>query len=316
MEFQTKIPLVKQAHNHIDYSSKILLLGSCFAENIGEKLEYFKFQKTVNPFGILFHPKAIETCIANAINDKIFSKDDLFLHNERWHCFDAHSKLSNPDREVLVTDLNANVKQINQQIKAATHIIITLGTSWVYRFMESDRVVANCHKVPQKKFLKELLSVDDVVESLEAIVELVKLENPQASIIFTVSPIRHAKDGFVENNLSKSHLISGIHQILNERLNVFYFPSYEIMMDELRDYRFYGEDMLHPNQTAINYIWEGFKDVWVSEPAKRTMNQVETIQKGLSHRPFNKNSEQHEEFLKKLKQKQSLIKKEFPHIMF
>jgi len=316
VEFQTKIQLVKHASNHIDYNSKIVLFGSCFAENIGEKLEFFKFQNTVNPFGILFHPKAIENCITDVINCKSFSKDDLFMYNERWHCFDVHSKLSNPDKEVLISDLNAKVKQTNRQIKAATHIIITLGTSWVYRFIESDRVVANCHKVPQKRFLKELLSVDDVVQSLDAIVELVKLENPQASIIFTVSPIRHAKDGFMENNLSKSHLISGIHQILNEKHNVFYFPSYEIMMDELRDYRFYGEDMLHPNQTAINYIWEGFKDVWVSESTKITMNQVETIQKGLSHRPFNKSSEQHEEFLKKLKQKQSLIKKEFPHIMF
>jgi len=316
VEFRTKIPVVSQTNNHIDYNSKVLLLGSCFAENIGEKLTYFKFQSTVNPFGILFHPKAIESCISNVINSKSYSNDDVFYHNERWHCFETHSKLSNPNKEELLADLNTNVKQTKAQIKSATHVIITLGTSWVYRYIESDTIVANCHKIPQKKFLKELLSVDEVVQSLGAIVALVKLENPDVVIIFTVSPIRHARDGYVESNLSKSHLISGIHQVLDEKQNVSYFPSYEIMMDELRDYRYYAEDMLHPNQTAIHYIWERFKSGWISESIEQTLKLVDAIQKGLSHRPFNENSEQHILFLKSLKEKQRALVKLCPHITF
>jgi len=279
VEFQTKIILDKQVNDQIDYSSNILLLGSCFAENIGEKLEYFKFQNTVNPFGILFHPKAIENCLANAINAKVYSEEDLFMHNERWHCFEAHSKLSNSNKESLVSDLNKEVRQSHHLISTASHIIITLGTSWVYRFIETDTIVANCHKVPQKEFLKELLSVDEVVQSLEAIIALIKLENPRVSIIFTVSPIRHAKDGFVENNLSKSHLISGIHHIINKREKVFYFPSYEIMMDELRDYRFYKDDMLHPSSMAISHIWEGFKTTYgffekTKKKTKKTQSKI------------------------------------------
>jgi len=316
VKFQTKIPLEKQIHNQIDYNSKLFLLGSCFAENIGEKLEYFKFQSRVNPFGILFHPKAIETCVTNAINKKTFYKEDVFMRNEQWHCFEAHSKLSHPDKEILIKELNYNVEQTRQQLKSATHIIITLGTSWVYRFIEGDKIVANCHKVPQKGFLKELLTVDEVVSNLEAIIALVKLENPQVSIIFTVSPIRHIRDGFVENNLSKSHLISGVHQVVDPRQNVSYFPSYEIVMDELRDYRFYTEDMLHPNQIAINYIWECFKTVWMSQDAVATMEKVEEIQKGLNHKAFNPSSEQHKKFMASLRQKQEELNQRFSHIVF
>ena len=316
MNLQTKIPLSKQSNNLIDYNSKLLLIGSCFVENIGKKLGYFKFQNVVNPFGILFHPKAIEAFITNAINEKEYYERDIFFYNEFWHCFDAHSKLSNTSKNALLEELNKQMHFTSKQINDATHIIITLGTSWVYRFIKDDKIVANCHKLPQKKFLKELLSVDEVVNSLQAILVLLKQVNPKVSIIFTVSPIRHIKDGFVENNLSKSHLISGIHQVINERENIYYFPSYEIMMDELRDYRFYAEDMIHPNNTAINYIWERFQLVWVSQEAKTIMNEVDSIQKGLLHKPFNPNTEQHQQFLQNLKEKQEKITSQFPQIVF
>jgi lysophospholipase L1-like esterase len=316
MQFQTKIPLKKQTRNFIDYNSKILLLGSCFSENIGNKLSFYKFQTNQNPFGILFHPKAIENSITNAINEKVYTEEDLIFQNERWHCFNAHSSLSAPDKNELLNNLNSAILSTNKNLKEASHLIITLGTSWVYRFIETDTIVANCHKVPQKKFLKELLTVDEISESLEAIIVLLKSINKNIHILFTVSPVRHLKDGFIENTLSKSHLISAIHTVISSRENTHYFPSYEIMMDELRDYRFYTEDMIHPNKTAINYIWERFNETWFSESSKLTMQEIETIQKGILHRPFNKNSAQHQQFLQNLEVKKKTIQSKFPFISF
>ena len=324
MNLQTHIPLSKETRHPIDYNSNVSLLGSCFSENIGDKLNYFKFQSKQNPFGILFQPKAIETLVTNAINEKEYSEagtepsrsEDVFLLNERYHCFDAHSQLSNVSKEGLLNNLNQAIKHTHQQIHESTHIVITLGTSWVYRLIESDAIVANCHKVPQKKFLKELLSVDEIAESLESITALIRAVNPTVNFIFTVSPVRHLKDGFVQNQQSKSHLIAAIHQVVESRKRLFHFPSYEIMMDELRDYRFYAEDMIHPNQTAINYIWEKFSDTWISESSESTMKKVDSIQKRKNHRPFNPNSEVHQQFLKRVSEDIQEIQKEHSHISF
>ncbi len=316
MIFQTHIPLKKQKHYLINYNSKLLLLGSCFSENIGNKLSYYKFQTQQNPFGILFHPKAIETFIAKVINEEKYTESDVFFHNERWHCFDTHSVVSSTSKEELLNTLNTNINSTYQHLKNTSHIIITLGTAWVYREIATDTLVANCHKIPQKKFLKELLTVEEVSESLEAINSLIKSINPETTIIYTVSPVRHIKDGFIENQRSKAHLLSAIHQVVESRNNTHYFPSYEIMMDELRDYRFYAEDMIHPNQTAIDYIWEKFSEVWFSEKAIETTKEVETIQKGLTHRPFNPNSEAHQLFLKKLQQKKETLLQAFPFMNF
>lgn len=321
MKLQTKIPLKKQPENRINYHSNVLLLGSCFSENIGKKLDYFKFQNLQNPFGILFHPKAIETLVEKAINKKEYSEQDIFFHNEQWHCFDAHSKLSNISKEDLLNELNTQIKLTNKQIQESTHVIITLGTAWIYRDIKTNKVVANCHKIPQKEFKKELLSVDDISKGLEHIVDLITSINKDVSIIFTVSPVRHLKDGFIENTQSKAHLLTVIHEFLNQQSSIvnrqsYYFPSYEIMMDELRDYRFYDEDMIHPNQTAINYIWERFKSIWVSDSAFKIMDEVDTIQKGLKHKPFNSKSEAHQQFLQKLEVKINQLLNLFPHIKF
>ena len=319
MNLQTKIPLKPNRYNQIDYNSKVLLLGSCFSENIGEKFEFFKFQKLQSPFGILFHPLAIENLITNAINEKEYTKDDIFFHNEQWHCYDAHSKLSNASEIELLQNLNNQIKNTHQFLKDASHVILTLGTGWAYRFIETDNYVANCHKIPQKQFLKELLSVAQISESLEAIMSLVKSVNPNVAFVFTVSPVRHIKNGFVENMQSKAHLIAAIHDVISDRsLSAVkgYFPSYEIMMDELRDYRFYSEDMLHPNTTAVNYIWERFVEVHISEDTKKTMTAIDDIQKGLAHRSFNPNSQAHQAFLTQLDEKKQLLMSKFPHITF
>ena len=316
MHLQTKISLTRQQHHQIDYHSKIGLFGSCFSEHIAEKFEYFKFQKLDNPFGIIFHPLAIEKFITNAINEKQYTENDIFFHNEQWHCFDAHSKLSHISKEEVLNSLNVQNKSTLSFLKEASHIVITLGTAWAYRLIENDSFVANCHKIPQKKFLKELLAITTITESLEAIVSLIKSVNSKVSIVFTVSPVRHIKDGFVENTQSKSHLITAIHHIVEPRKQLFYFPSYEIMLDELRDYRFYKEDMLHPNNLAIHYIWERFQKVWFSDDAKATMNEVEHIQKGIAHRPFNPKSEAHQLFLKQIEDKKELLIERYSFLNF
>ncbi len=319
MNLQTKIPLQQQRFNQIGYNSKVLLLGSCFSENIGDKFQYFKFQSLQNPFGILFQPLAIEKLITNAINKKAYSEEDIFDNNEQWHCFDAHSRLSHSFKDELLNRLNDNVSQTYNYLKEASHVVITLGTAWVYRYIETDQHVANCHKIPQKKFLKELLSVDEITQSLDAIVSLVNSINPDVNFIFTVSPVRHIKDGFVENTQSKSHLITAIHQFISlgtQLRSLSYFPSYEIMMDELRDYRFYKEDMLHPNTLAVNYIWEKFISVWIHSDSQSLMEEVDSIQKGLMHKPFNPNSEAHQLFLEKLKNKIQELNLIYTHISF
>lgn len=314
MKLQTQIPL-SSAENQIDYNSRVLLLGSCFSDNIGKKFEYFEFQSFQNPFGILFHPKAIENLIAKSIGQETYSEEDIFLHNERWHCFDAHSDLSHSSEGDLVEKLNEGLKTTDRQIRESTHIIITLGTSWVYRKIESDKIVSNCHKIPQSAFNKELLSSQEVLYSLNNILDKIASVNASAQITFTISPVRHLKDGFVENQRSKANLIAAVHEIINGG-NASYFPSYELMMDELRDYRFYERDMVHPNQLAIDYIWEKFKTVWVSEEAYQIMGKVEEVRKGLQHRPFNSDSERHQKFMRSLEEKIIYLKQECPFMEF
>lgn len=316
MQFRTQIPITK-SNDPIDYNSKILSLGSCFAVNMAEKLDYFKFQNSCNPFGILFHPLAIEKLIDFAVSGKQFTDNDIFFHNERWHCFDVHSDLSNSNKEKLLASLNTIIKSSKLQLQEASHIIITYGTSWVYRNIESDFIVANCHKVPQKSFKKELLSVEEIKKSITNTVKLIHAVNPNCKIIFTVSPVRHIKDGFVENQWSKANIISALHETFDFRLSTInYFPSYEIMMDELRDYRFYAEDMLHPNQVAIDYIWKRFKETAISETAFAVMDEVESIQKSLSHKPFNPNSESHLKFESKVREKITKLENQYSFMKF
>ena len=324
MQFTTKIPVQKSSFP-IDYDSKIMLLGSCFAENIGKKFSYFKYQATTNPFGIIFNAVSLEKLIRRVVENKKFTENDIFFHNELWHCYEVHSELSNPDKDLFLSHLNSILESTHRHIAALTHCIITLGTSWVYSNIETHEIVANCHKVPQKQFTKELLSIEQTEKSLQNIILLIHSVNPNCHFIFTVSPVRHIKDGFMENTLSKAHLIAAIHSILNKKFstslevtnqNRNYFPSYEIMMDELRDYRFYAEDMLHPNQTAIDYIWLRFYEHYISESAAKLMEEVDAIQKGLAHRPFNPNTESHQKFLAQLNLKIETIKKKLPHVSF
>ena len=315
MKLTTPIKLSRQ-NPPINYSSKVLLLGSCFAQNMGTKLEYYKFQQCTNPFGILFHPVAIEKLITRAVNQTWFTSKDVFLQNEQWHCFLAHSKLSNTSEEDLISALNSALEKLRFSLLEASHVVFTFGTAWVYKHLEKDTIVANCHKVPQKEFVKQLLSPDDVSDVLLGIETKLRTINPTCSIINTVSPVRHIKDGLIANSRSKAHLIAGVQEIVSpEKLN-YYFPSYEIMMDELRDYRYYKEDLIHPNQTAIAIIWNAFTGSWICPETAALQKKIATIQSGMLHTPFNENSKAHIHFKKDLETKISEIKEQLPWATF
>lgn len=335
MNLQTEIPLHPE-ENQIDYSSKVLLLGSCFSENIGAKFDFYKFQNLQNPFGVIFNPVSIEKLVVRAIENKPFSEENIFQHSGIWKCFEAHSELASLDKNEFLENLNSALQELRESLYSSTHIILTLGTSWIYRNIQSGAIVANCHKLPQQDFRKELLSIETISKSLQTIFNKISTINPAATIIITVSPVRHIKDGFAENSLSKAHLIAAIHsaichpelacpehsrrvegqqsKISNPQSN--YFPSYEIMMDELRDYRFYAEDLLHPNKTAIEIIWQKFSKVWIALETEPLQKEIASIQKGLSHKPFNPQSQEHKKFLEKLHHRISSVAKQFPHISF
>ena len=315
MQFRTQIPISKSNYP-IDYNSSIFSLGSCFAENISDKLEYFKFQNDVNPFGIIFNPVSLEKIIRRIVQKDIFTEKDIFFHNERWNCYEVHSDLSNSNKNEFLQNLNSILEITNCQIIKSTHILITLGTAWVYKNIESKQIVANCHKVPQKQFTKELLSVEAIQESLENIISLISSVNKATKHIFTVSPVRHIKDGFIENTLSKSHLITALHTCIRNNPTSNYFPSYEILMDELRDYRFYNQDMLHPNQTAIDYIWDLFLENYIDTKESTIMQQVSEIQKALHHKPFNIESQNHQQFLLKLQDKIIVLQQKYSQMKF
>lgn len=291
-------------------------MGSCFSDTMGGKLGYYKFNTLNNPFGILFHPLAIEKLISRALDGHYFTKEDLFYENERWNCFEVHSKCSTADQQKMLAALNMALKSLGDFLVTASHIFITPGTAWVYRHTTTGNTVANCHKVPQKFFSKELTGIQQVEQSLAAIASKIKKVNPGANMVCTVSPVRHLKDGFMENQRSKAHLIAAVHQWLEGGQNRHYFPAYEILMDELRDYRFYADDMVHPGEMAINYIWEQFSNVWISPEAMPVMHEVGVIQSGLAHRPFDATSEAYRTFTENLNLKIKKLQHTHPFIHF
>ena len=316
MKFSTTIPIDSYEHP-IDYSSRILSIGSCFAENMGNKCDYFKFQNTVNPFGIIFNPVSIAKLVRRAVENQPFGETDLFFHNDTWQCYEVHSELSHPDKETYLHTLNERLTVLQVELSKASHVFITYGTAWVYTFKGNGQVVANCHKVPQNQFDKTLLSVQTIEDAMQNTIDLIHKANPQAKVIASISPVRHSKDGFVENQRSKAHLITALHPVLKANTAALnYFPSYELVMDELRDYRFYADDMLHPSALAIEYIWERFTVACMTPSALATMQEVDTIQKGLAHRPFNPESPSHIKFLHSLQMKMTQLQQQFPQLQF
>ncbi len=314
MKFRTEIKCSK-ASRQINHNSQIVLIGSCFSEHMVNKFDYFKFNHYSNPFGILFNPMAIQTAVDHCVSKSYYTENNLIHEGDTWLSLNHHSKFNHQKRETVLTEINTQINNGHEALKKATHVIITLGTSWIYQWIETGQTVGNCHKISQKKFSKTMLSVKEVSNSLTNIINAIRTINRDVSMIFTLSPVRHLKDGFTENSLSKAVLLQAIHLATNEN-NTFYFPAYEIVMDDLRDYRFYKDDLIHPNDLAVNYIWNLFKSSWISEASQELMIAINDIQKSLAHRPFDPDSNAHKKFVEKLNEKISNLQNTYPQIEF
>jgi hypothetical protein len=300
----------------ITYKDRLFFLGSCFAENISTYFENYKFQVSKNPFGIIYSPSAIERIIEIAIDQTDLPEKNSFKHNDLWSSFDSHSSLSHHDKDNHIQNLRNARLRTRDALQSSQVIFISLGTAWVYKDKVSQNYVANCHKLPQRNFHKELLNLETTTSILKRIIDKISALNKDIKIVFTLSPVRHLKDGFIENQQSKSILHLAIQESLSVGKNVFYFPSYEILLDDLRDYRFYASDFLHPNELALNYIWDKLIIAFFDEGTTRDLIKVEKIKKRLAHRFFNPESKDSQSFKRKTEQQIEELIKHYPHIKF
>jgi len=296
-----------------------MLVGSCFTEQIGNKLGQHKFSVIENPNGILFNPVSISNAVTSYAENKTYEETELFYYNELWGSWQHHTKFSNIDKSKALDAINQSQQKANTFIKEADWILLTLGSAFVYEDTNIDdehsykNIVANCHKVPADKFNRRLLDVSEIKNVLADMMQHVKKINPAVNFIFTISPVRHLREGFIENNRSKAALIQAVHSLVNETA-VFYFPAYELVIDDLRDYRFYAEDMVHPNYAATNYVWEKFIATCIDEPTQLLMKEIAVIVAAKNHKPFNPGSEQHKKFLLANLEKVKKLIQQYPYI--
>jgi hypothetical protein len=309
MQFRTEISL-KKTKRQIAYPDNITLLGSCFAENIGNMLKNNKFNVDVNPFGILYNPLSIENALRILLEKRFFSEKDLFFHNGVWSSFAHHGSFSSICQNETLQNVNSKIITSSEKLSKIDFLLITFGTAWVYE--KDDKIVTNCHKLPEKEFQRRRLSILEIVDCYTKLIADIQKINPDFNVIFTVSPIRHWKDGAHENQISKSTLLLAINELQNKFENIDYFPAYEIVLDELRDYRFYEEDMLHPNLLAVNYIWEKFSEIYFSGETQNIQKEIEQITKAEAHRPFNPQTAEYQDFLQNLEIKKTDIQKKYP----
>jgi len=305
----------KQFVNKINHRHRLMLIGSCFTENIGSKLKQLKFSVLENPHGILFNPISIVKSVQSYIDNKQYTAGSLFYQNECWNSWEHHSRFSHPDQQLCLDMINQSQQQAHTFLKTADWILITVGSAFVYE-LENKEVVANCHKVPTDKFKKKLLGIDEITAAFKKMLAAVVEFNPAVKVIFTISPVRHLRDGFVENNRSKAALIQSVHQLVDADERLFYFPAYELVIDDLRDYRFYAEDMVHPNYAATNYVWEKFINTSIDEPSQLLMKEINTINAARSHKPFNPSSVLHRKFLHTALERTISLQQQFPYINF
>ena len=313
MNLKTEIKLPSYPFT-LSHQEGIVSFGSCFSENIGEKLVQHKFNSLVNPFGILFNPISISKAIEDCILNTQYTASDLQQNNDLHFSLNHHSKYSGSNQAEVLTQINTSISDGSKALKSAKTIILTFGTAWVYKLKESNEVVANCYKLPSSLFTKELLSISEIVAEVSSSLTKLRLINPEVKIITTISPVRHWKDGVVENQQSKATLHLAIKELRKQHENLVYFPSYEIMLDELRDYRFYADDMLHPSSLAIDYIWQKFADAFFSPETNELNKRIFHIEKEKNHKPFNPQSNDFIAFKKKLEEKEKELYLEFPYL--
>lgn len=293
MEFRLEF-FPKPFKEKIEHPHRLMLVGSCFTEQIGSRFAAHKFRTFENPNGILFNPASIVQNLISYIEGKQYSAEELFLENELWGSWDHHTKFSDISQQAALQKINSSQAEAHRFLKEADWLVLTLGSAFVYE--KEGRIVANCHKVPTDKFKKRLMSTEEVISTLDTCIHRLKHFNPALRIIFTISPVRHLRDGFIENNRSKATLINAVHHLVDKFDKLFYFPAYELVIDDLRDYRFYAEDMVHPNYSATNYVWEKFVGTCISEPAQQLMKEINVVNAAKNHKAFNPQSVAHLKF--------------------
>ncbi|MEM1320947.1 MAG: GSCFA domain-containing protein [Bacteroidota bacterium] len=283
----------------VGHSDKILCMGSCFAQHIGRRLQAAKFDLRLNPFGILYNPASLQQGLRRLTTQQPFGHQDLFEHQGQWHSFAHHSHFSALSAEAALEKINDAYEQGQQQLQSAQLLILTWGSARVFRHLASYQIVGNCHKLPAQAFTHELLSVAAITESWTALLDQLRRYNPGLQVLLSISPVRHLRDGLIANQRSKATLLLAAAQLEAAYDFVHYFPAYELLLDDLRDYRFYAEDLAHPNQLAVNYIWEYFKKAALKEESLALLPQIERVQAAAAHRPFQPQSPQHQAFIAK-----------------
>ena len=286
----------------LDLNHQVLSLGSCFAQNIGEKLVDYKFNVTTNPSGVIFNPLSIFEQLQWALGNQAIPENTILNSNGIFFNYKFHSSINHHEKNGLKESIESHLADIGEQIKHSDLLILTFGTAWVYELMEENMLVANCHKMPQGLFRKKLITVDEIVSGFKALHQQLAHLNPNLNILLTVSPVRHTKEGLANNSLSKSILRVACHELSNHFDHIDYFPAYEMLMDDLRDYRFYQSDMIHPNGDATQYVWNQFSSSYFTERAKTFIGQWQKIINAMHHKPFHEESQEHQKFLKNLLQ--------------
>ncbi|MBR1808362.1 MAG: GSCFA domain-containing protein [Paludibacteraceae bacterium] len=311
MQFTTQVNIAHSARE-ITYSDRILLLGSCFSENISQKFKEAYFRVSSNPFGVLYNPLSIARCLDILLCDSFNFQLSTFNYNGLWHSMLHHGDFSRADRQEFDAAVRQSIADGRRALSESSVVIVTFGTAWVYEM--DGEIVGNCHKLPHNMFTRRRLSVEEIVGCWQKLLQREELRDKH--FIFTVSPIRHLKDGLHENQLSKATLLLATEKlVMNEDiLSAEYFPSYEIVTDELRDYRFYADDMLHPSAVAVEYIWQRFMDTFLSNATKQDMVPLTQLYSDLHHRPLHPDSEEYIRFLQKTKEKARALRKKYPWI--
>jgi len=313
MKFHLNFTIPSFEHK-ISYSHKQLFAGSCFAENIGETMQHYKFNAIINPHGVLFNPASIAVALRRYIDNNIMQENELFFANECWNSWEHHSRFSTTDKQTCLKLINNTISSTHDFLKQTDWLFITFGSAFFYKRKSTGELVGNCHKVPQNEFVKQMWLISEIVADYVKLIKQLQEVNPNIKIIFTVSPVRHLGDGVVENNLSKSILIGAVHEILKNSNNSFYFPAYELMMDDLRDYRFYQADLVHPNEQAIHYIFKKLMESAFDEDTKQLFEKIKEIITAGLHRPFNSNTEAFQKFKAVYSERCNQLQKEYPFL--
>ena len=282
MKFRTEIPTPKYPF-HINYQDKVMLVGSCFSDHIGNFFQEMRFDTMSNPFGTLFNPISIANALKMSMNPELFDEQYIDFFNEKWISYAHHGKFSHPNKESFWQNIRQELDRAHDFLASANYLFLTFGTAYCYRLIKRDLIVANCHKIPANQFEKQLLTIEQIVDLYQDLLEQLRQFNPQLKIIFTISPVRHLADGFHENQISKSTLHLSVNQLIDNS-NTFYFPSYEIVQDDLRDYRFYAADLCHPSEAAVTYIREKLTEAFFSLETQERMKEVVKENKAQGHR--------------------------------